>query len=122
MISQKKVFTEILWAPLKPMGPQNPWAPGSLYPLPPSVARPLPLLVHSKPLLPTDVSLRVCHESIDTFRGFKRSSKYSLHRERISFSSARMLPAESLMECVTLDLMPRKRRMVCQNTFLPKNS
>ena len=28
-----------------------------------------------------------------------------------------MLPAESSMEYVTLDLLPRKRRMVCQNTL-----
>ena len=32
-----------------------------------------------------------------------------------------MLPAESLMEYVTLDLLPRKRRMVCQNTLFAEN-
>ena len=53
-----------------------------------------------------------------TFAGFKRSSKQSHHRERISFSSIRMLPAESLM---TLDLLPRKRRIVCQTICLPKH-
>ena len=37
-----------------------------------------------------------------------------------SFSSIRMLPAESLMEYVTLDLLPRKRQMVCQNTLFAK--
>ena len=58
----------------------------------------------------------------DAFTGFKRSSKYSLHRERILFSSARMLPAESLIENVTLDFLPRKRRMVCQNTLFAENS
>ena len=31
----------------------------------------------------------------DAFTGFKRSSRYSLHRERISFSSMRILSAES---------------------------
>ena len=54
---------------------------------------------------------------VDAFTRFKRSSKYSLHRERISFSSVGMFPAESLMEYVTLDFSPRKRRMVCQNTL-----
>ena len=34
----------------------------------------------------------------------------------ISFSSRRMFPVESLME-VVLQLFPRKRRMVCQNTL-----
>ena len=63
-----------------------------------------------------------CMSRVDGFTGFKRSSKYSLHRERISFSSIRMLPSESLIELVVLDLLPRKRRMVCQNTCLMKNS
>ena len=58
-----------------------------------------------------------CVSRVNAFIGFKRSSKYSLHRERISFSSVRMLPSESLIEYVTLDLLPRKRRMVCKNTL-----
>ena len=44
--------------------------------------------------------------------GFKVSSKYYLHRERISFSSTRMFPVKFL-----IDLFSRKRRMVCQNTL-----
>ena len=57
-----------------------------------------------------------CVSRVDAFTGFKRSSKYSLYRERILCSSVRMLFGESLMDYVTLDLLPRKRRMVCQNT------
>ena len=38
-----------------------------------------------------------CVSRVDAFTGFKRSSQYSLHRERISFSSVRMLPAKSSM-------------------------
>ena len=59
----------------------------------------------------------LCVSRVDAFTGFKRSSKYSLHRERISFSSVRKLPAKFLVEYVTLDLLPRKRRMICQNTL-----
>ena len=38
-----------------------------------------------------------CVSRVDEITGFTRSSKYYLHCERISFSSMRMLPAESLM-------------------------
>ena len=38
----------------------------------------------------------VSHVSVpDAFTGFNKSLKYSLHRERISFSSLRMFPVES---------------------------
>ena len=33
-----------------------------------------------------------------------------------------MLPAESLIENVTLDFLPRKRGMACQNTLFAENS
>ena len=76
----------------------------------------IPLItVATSAAVKTSSSLNVSR--VDAFTGLKRSSKYSLHRERISFSSVRMLPAESLMEYVTLHLLPRKRRMVCQNTL-----
>ena len=58
-----------------------------------------------------------CESRVDAFTGFKRSSKNSLHRVRISFSSIRMLPSESLMEYVTLDLLPHKWHMVYLNTL-----
>ena len=58
-----------------------------------------------------------CVSQVDAFTGFKRFSKYSLYRKMISFSSVRMLPAEYLVEYVTLDLLSRKRRMACQNTL-----
>ena len=47
-------------------------------------------------------SVTSCVSKVDAFRGFKRSSKYSLPRERILFSSVRMLPAESLMVITVL--------------------
>ena len=53
-----------------------------------------------------------CKSRFDVFTEFKRHSKYSLHLKRISFSSVRMLPAKFLMEYVTLNLLPRKWRMV----------
>ena len=52
-----------------------------------------------------------------TIIGFNRPSEHSLHRERISFVSLRMFPVESLMEVVVLDLFPRRRQMVSQNTL-----
>jgi len=55
--------------------------------------------------------------SLVAFTGFKRSSKYSLHFDRISFSSLRMSPEGSLMEELEFDLLPRKRRIVRQNTL-----
>ena len=58
-----------------------------------------------------------CVSRVDALTEFKRSAKYSLHCERISFSSVRMLPAECLLEYVTLDLLPRKRRMIRKNTL-----
>ena len=39
-----------------------------------------------------------CVSRVNTFTAFKRSSKYSLHRARILFSSVKMFPTESLME------------------------
>ena len=51
------------------------------------------------------------------FTKFNKSSKCSLQRERISFSSRRMFPVEPLMEVVVLKLFPRNRQMVCQNTL-----
>ena len=55
---------------------------------------------------------------LDAFTEFQRSLNYFLHRERISFSSMRMLLAESLMEYVTLDRLTRKWQMVWRNTLL----
>ena len=49
---------------------------------------------------------------------FNKSSKYLLQRKRISFSFLMMLPVESLMEVVVLELFPRKRGMVCRNSLL----
>ena len=49
------------------------------------------------------------------FTRFNKYSKCSFQRERISFSSRRMFPVESLMKVVERKLFPRNRRMVCQN-------
>ena len=49
--------------------------------------------------------------------GFNKTSKYSLHRERISLLSLRLFPIESLMESVVLKLFPCKKRIVCLNTL-----
>ena len=58
--------------------------------------------------------LIVLHNSVvDALTGFNKSLKYSLHCERISFSSFRMFQVESLMKVVVSKLFPRKRQMVC---------
>ena len=49
--------------------------------------------------------------------GFNKSTKYSIHRKRISLSFLRMVSVEFLMEVVAHKLFPRKRRMVCQYTL-----
>jgi len=55
----------------------------------------------------------LCVSSLVAFTGFRSSSKYSLHLDRISFLSLRMLPEGSLMEEQEFDLLPCKRRTVC---------
>ena len=60
----------------------------------------------------------VLHVSVGiAFIGFNKSSKYSIQRETIFFSSRKMLPEKSLMEVVVFKLFPRNRLMVCQNTL-----
>ena len=56
---------------------------------------------------------------VDAFTGFIRSSKYSLHRKRISFSSVRMLPAESLMEYAGPLLRGARGRRSPNKNFAP---
>ena len=59
---------------------------------------------------------------IDAFTGFKRSSKYFLHRERISFLSVKMLPAESLMVTWHSIFCPVNGGWSAKILRLPKNS
>ena len=60
--------------------------------------------------------ITLCESRVDADTGFKRSSKYFLQLERPSFSSVGMFPADSQTEYATVDILPRKRRVVCQNT------
>jgi len=59
-----------------------------------------------------------CVSDCNIVTGFKRTSKYSLHPQIVSPSVVSTTPFLSVMDLAALDLLTRKRRMVCQNTLV----
>ena len=65
----------------------------------------------------------VSHVSVGVaLTGFNKSSKYSLQHERISLSSLRMFPVESLMEVVVLNFSHAISKWFAKILCLPMNS